>query len=266
MDWIPNALKEVREKKPLVQNITNFVVMNTTANALLTLGASPVMAHAMEELEDMLMIADSLVINIGTLDEHWISSVKEAVKIADDLNKPVVFDPVGAGVTKFRTEVALNLIETGNIDVVRGNFGEIAALLGEYGKTRGVDSVGYNVSKAEELVCKAAEKFDTVVAVTGPIDHVSDGNNTYAIYNGHEMLGRVTGTGCMVTTIIGAFLSVEKPLKATVSALTTFGIVAEKAYEESKYPGSFHTKLYDWLYRINEKTITEKMKVIMVES
>jgi len=265
MEWIAEALEKVRKRKPLVQNITNFVVMNTTANVLLALGASPVMAHAKDELEDMLRIADSLVVNIGTLDEHWISSMEKAVKIASEMKKPIILDPVGAGATKLRTETALKLLETGDITILRGNFGEIAALLGEHGKTRGVDSAAYEKDKAKELAFIAAKEFNTVVAVTGPVDYVSDGREVYAIYNGHEMLGRVTGTGCMVTAITGAFAAVEEPLRAAVSALVVFGIVAEKAYEEAKYPGSFHVKLYDWLYRIDGELINERAKVRKVE-
>lgn len=265
MEWIAKALERVRKRKPLVQNITNFVVMNTTANALLALGASPVMAHARDELEDMLRIADSLVVNIGTLYEHWIPSMEKAVKIASELKKPTVLDPVGAGATKLRTETALRLLEIGDITILRGNFGEIAALLGEHGRTRGVDSATYEEDKAKELALTAAREFNTVVAVTGPVDYVSDGKGVYAVYNGNEMLGRVTGTGCMVTAITGAFAAVEEPLKAAVSALAIFGIAAEKACEEAKYPGSFHVKLYDWLYRIDEELIIERAKVRKVE-
>ncbi len=265
MEWIAKALEKVRKRKPLVQNITNFVVMNTTANVLLALGASPVMAHARDELEDMLRIADSLVVNIGTLDEHWISSMEKAVKIASELEKPTILDPVGAGATKLRTETALRLLEIGDITILRGNFGEIAALLGEHGKTRGVDSAAYEKDRAKELALIAAKEFNIVVAVTGPVDYVSDGGEVYAVYNGHEMLGRVTGTGCMVTAITGAFAAVEEPLRAAVSALVVFGIAAEKAHEEAKYPGSFHVKLYDWLYRIDGELISERAKVRKVE-
>ena len=173
-------------------------VMSTTANALLAIVASPVMA----QLEDMLKIASALVINIGTLDEHWIASVEKAVEIAGKLEKPIVLDPVGAGATRLRTETALNLLDVGAIKVLRGNLSEVAALLGEHGKTRGVDSTAYEKDKAKNLATAAAKEFNTVVAVTGPVDYVSNGKETYAIYNGHELLGMVTGTGCMVTAII----------------------------------------------------------------
>ncbi len=260
MQRIAENLKKLREKKPLVQNITNFVVMNTTANALLAIGASPVMAHALQELEDMLAISDSLVINIGTLDANWVESMKMAIKIAGDLDKPVVLDPVGAGATNYRTTISRNLLKKGNISILRGNFSEIQALIGK-GETRGVDATGYNEENARDLAIKASERFKTTVAVTGKTDFVSDGNKVFAIKNGTPMLGRVTGTGCMVTAIMGAFLGVTEPVSAAVSSLVTFEVAAEKAYEESPYPGGFHIKLYDWLYRIDGEMINERMKV-----
>ena len=260
MEWIGENLRKVREKRPLVQNITNFVVMNTTANALLALGASPVMAHAIEELEDMLNLADALVINIGTLDAHWVESMERAVNIAKMLDKPVVLDPVGAGATNYRTRVAMSILEKGDISILRGNFSEIKSLLGS-GKTRGVDATGYDKNMAQEIAIKAAEKFNTTVAVTGKIDFVSNGNRIFMVENGTPLLGRVTGTGCMVSSIMGAFLGISSPLEAAVSTLVIFGIAAEKASEESPYPGSFHIKLYDWLYRIDERLVENRKRV-----
>ncbi|MFA4647475.1 hydroxyethylthiazole kinase [Pyrococcus kukulkanii] len=264
VEVIGEALKLVREKRPLVHNITNFVVMNSTANALLAIGASPVMAHAQEELEEIIRIADSIVINIGTLDRFWIDSMVKATKVANDLDKPIVLDPVGAGATRLRTETALKILELG-VTVLRGNFGEVSALLGEHGKTRGVDSAEYSEEKAKELALKAAEEFSTVVAITGKVDYISDGKRVYAVYNGHEMLSRVTGTGCMVSAITGAFIAVVEPLVGAVSALATFGIAAEKAYEEAKAPGSFHIKLYDWLYLLRPEDADKLAKVREVE-
>ncbi|AEH45867.1 Hydroxyethylthiazole kinase [Thermodesulfatator indicus DSM 15286] len=261
LENIPKTLENLRKKRPLVQNITNLVVMNVTANALLAIGASPVMAHAEEELEDMLKIADALVINIGTLDRSWIASMEKAVKIATEFGKPIVLDPVGAGATKLRTQVALKLLEAGKISVLRGNLGEIAALLGEEGKTRGVDTSEYKEETAQVIAIKATKRFNLVVAVTGATDYVSDGKELYAIKNGVSLLGKVTGTGCMATSLIGAFCAVTEPLTATVSALTVFGVAAEKAYEEALYPGSFHVRLYDWLYRLNPDLLKEKMEV-----
>lgn len=265
MDFVAKNLTELRNKNPLVQSITNYVVMNSTANSLLALGASPVMAHAKDELEEMVAISSALVINIGTLDEYWIPSMEKAVKIASDLKKPIILDPVGAGATKLRTNTALKILDFGEISVLRGNFGEISALLGEHGKTKGVDSAEYNSNEALEISKNASKEFNLVSAVTGPVDYVSLGNEVYAISNGHPMLSKVTGTGCASTAIIGAFLAVDSPLNAAVSGLTTFGISAEMAFEEAPYPGTFQAKVYDWLYRIDEKLILEKAKVKKVE-
>ena len=260
MGWIGENLIKLREKKPLVQNITNFVVMNTTANALLAIGASPVMSHAIEELEDMLNIADSLVINMGTLDEHWVESMERAVIVAKKYSKPVILDPVGAGATRYRTRIAMKLLNAGEISILRGNFSEIRSLLGE-GTTRGVDASGYNENIAEEIVIRGAEKFNTTVAVTGKVDYVSDGTKIFMVDNGTPLLTRVTGTGCMVTSIMGAFLSVDSPARAAVSSLVVFGIAAEMAENEAPYPGSFHMKLYDWLYKIDDEIIENRKKV-----
>ncbi|MEM0014323.1 MAG: hydroxyethylthiazole kinase [Zestosphaera sp.] len=268
ISWVQLSLDEVRGKRPLVHNITNFVVMNTTANALLALGASPIMAHAVEELEDLVRAADSLVVNIGTLDEGWAYSMLRAVQLARELGKPVVLDPVGAGATRFRTRVALTLLENGKVSVVKGNFGEVSALLGEVGKTKGVDTTVYDESVAKYLVIEVARKFGTVATVTGPADFVSDGRKTYAIRarstNVSRVIGRVTGLGCVVAALIGAYLAVENPLRATMAGLTTFKAAASKASEEAPYPGSFHVKLYDWLYKITGDDIVKEVEVIEV--
>ncbi len=265
MEWIAEALRKVRAKRPLVHNITNYVVMNTTANALLALGASPVMAHAREELEEMISLADALVINIGTLDGERFKSMLEAVRIADRLGKPVVLDPVGAGATRFRTEASLKLLNTGRISIVRGNFGEISALVGSEGLTRGVDAAAYNPDTALRLSQEAAERLGTVVAVTGPRDYVSDGRKTYAVSNGTPLFGRITGAGCIATAVVGAFLSVEEPVKAGVAGLTVLGVAGELAAGEASLPGSFHVKLYDWLYRINGALLKERARVELIE-
>ncbi len=261
---IAENLKAVRSRRPLVHNITNFVVMNSTANALLAIGASPVMAHAPEELEEMINLADSVVINIGTLDERWIDSMFRAVKIAGEYGKPVVLDPVGAGATRFRTSTSLRLLETGNITILRGNYSEMKSLIGEKSRTRGVDSSVYG-EDAARIAFTAANLFNLVAVVTGRIDYGSDGKRVYGVENGTPMLSRVTGTGCMLTAITGAFAAVTEPLEAAISSLAVFGIAAEKAEEESRYPGSFHVSLYDWLYRIDDEVIRDKARVREIE-
>ena len=259
--WISSLLDRVRERRPLVQNITNYVVMNTTANALLAIGASPVMAHSIDELEDMLGLADALVINIGTLDRFWIESMYKAAEIASRMDKPIVLDPVGSGATRLRTDVSLKLLKNYSITVVRGNYSELASLIGDSIRTRGVDTSAYSEEGAKKISIDVAERYDVVAAVTGPVDYVSDGGRIYWVSNGHPMLGRVTGTGCIATALIGAFVAVGEPLEATTSALTVFGVAAEKAFEESSGPGSFHMKLYDWLYRVDSKLVMEMARV-----
>ncbi len=263
------SLERVRSRRPLVHNITNFVVMNTTANALLALGASPIMAHAVEELEDLVRVTDSIVVNIGTLDERWLYSMLKAVQLAKEFGKPVVLDPVGAGATKLRTRAALTLLENSKVSVVKGNFGEVSALLGEVGRTKGVEAMVYEERVAKDLVMRVARRFGTVAAVTGPQDFVSDGRRVYAVKVGSEnvsrVIGRVTGLGCVVAALIGAYLAVEDPLRATVAGLATFKTAASRASKEAPYPGSFHVKLYDWLYRVGGDDLIEEIEVFEIE-
>ena len=270
-DRLNGILEKLRAKRPLVHNITNFVVMNTTANAILALGASPIMAHSPEELEELVSMADSIVINIGTLDSNFIYSMLRALEYAGNLGKPVILDPVGAGATRLRTNVSIMLLETGGVSVVRGNYGEIAALIGEMGKTKGVDRAEYSSWRAVDVVRRVAEKFNIIASVTGPVDYVSNGRDVYAVEVHSpplldEVIHRVTGLGCIVSAIIGSYLAVEEPLLATIAGLATFRVTALKAVEEAPYPGSFHAKIYDWLYRITSRDIVENTKVYRVGS
>ncbi|MEM0241738.1 MAG: hydroxyethylthiazole kinase [Fervidicoccaceae archaeon] len=265
MSWVGESLVKLREKRPLVHNITNYVVMNTTANALLAIGASPIMAHSPEELNDIVSMADAIVINIGTLDERWIYSMLKAARIASENKKPVILDPVGAGATKLRTEISLMLLSSGNISVVKGNYGEILSLLGEMGKTKGVDSAAYVPERAKSIVKEVAEKYNVVAGITGPIDFVSDGKEVYSIQNEitkvRNVIDRVTGLGCMVSAIIGAFLAVETPLRATIGGMAAFKAASTLAATETQLPGSFHIKLYDWLFKIDGESINNTVKI-----
>ena len=251
-----SSLRLIRERRPLVHQITNYVVMNETANATLALGALPVMAHAREEVEEMAAAAAALVLNIGTLSEPWIESMILAGKAANKAGVPVVFDPVGAGATRFRTETAERILLELRISVLRGNAGEIATLTGQEAEMRGVDSIGVG-EPVEEIAQAAARLLGCVVSVTGPIDHVSDGERNLSVANGHELLGVVTGTGCMSTAMTGCFLAVkpEAPLEAAAEALAAFGVAAENAAKEAKGPGSFHAALYDALYNLDPTTL-----------
>jgi hydroxyethylthiazole kinase len=255
-------LRLLREHKPLVHQITNYVVMNETANATLALGALPVMAHAIEEVEEMASVAGALVLNIGTLSQHWIEAMLLAAKAANRAGVPIVLDPVGAGATTLRTETAKRIVGETEMAVVRGNAAEVATLAGRQAEIRGVESLGAADSGAE-LARQAARELGAVVAVTGPVDHVSDAERVVAVSNGHELLGTVSGTGCMSTAITGCFLAVrpEAPLETTAEALAAFGVAGEDAAQGANGPGTFHAQLYDALYNLDPETIDERVRV-----
>jgi hydroxyethylthiazole kinase len=253
------TLRELRARKPLVHQITNYVVMNETANATLALGALPVMAHAPQEVEEMAAAAGALVLNIGTLSEHWVEAMLLAGKAAAG---PIVLDPVGAGATRYRTETAKRLLEELDIAVVRGNAAEIATLAGRDGEIRGVESIGADDSP-DELAKEAATALGCIAAVTGPTDYVSDGQRVIAVSNGHELLGTVSGTGCMATAVTGSFLAVkpDAPLEASAEALVAFGVAGEDAAQAAKGPGTFHAALYDALYNLDPETLDDRARV-----
>ena len=250
----------IRERKPLVHQITNYVVMNETANATLALGALPVMAHALQEVEEMARAASALVLNIGTLSDAWVESMVLAGLAANRAGVPVVLDPVGAGATTYRTETSRRLLAELRIAVVRGNSAEIATLAGKRAQIRGVEALG---AGSPELAREAARELGMVVAVTGPVDHVSDGETVHAVANGHELLGTVTGTGCMATAITGCFLGVraDDPLAAATKALVAFGVAGEDAAKKAKGPGSFHVGLYDALYDLDPRKLDSRAKL-----
>jgi len=257
-----STLRLIRERKPLVHQITNYVVMNETANATLALGALPVMAHAREEVEEMVGLAGALVLNIGTLSPHWVEAMLAAGKAANSVGVPVVLDPVGVGATGYRTETARRIIGDVDIAVLRGNRGEVATLVGVSAEVRGVESIGTGGEPAE-LACTAAESLGLVVSVTGPVDHVSDGRSVLAVANGHELLAAVTGTGCMSSALTGCFLAVkrEAPLVAAAEALAAFGVAAEDAARDAKGPGSFHVGLYDALANLDLDTLDARARI-----
>jgi len=253
-------LRAIRERKPLVHQITNYVVMNETANATLALGALPVMAHARQEVEEMASAAGALVLNIGTLSEPWVEAMLLAGGAANRAGVPVVLDPVGAGATRYRTATAQRLLEEVEFAVVRGNAAEVATLAGQEAEIRGVESVGAGATA--ELARAAARALGCVAAVTGRVDHVSDGERHVSVANGHELLGTVTGTGCMATAMTGCFLAVQPdPLEAAAEALVAFGVAAEDAAAGAKGPGSFHVALYDELAALDPVTLDARAKV-----
>ena len=255
-------LTAIRERKPLVHQITNYVVMNETANATLALGALPVMAHACEEVEEMAALASALVLNIGTLSPPWVEAMVAAGRAANAAGVPVVLDPVGAGATSYRTETARRLLTEVDVAVVRGNAAEIATLAGRNAEIRGVESIGAGDSAAD-LASVAAQELDTVVTVTGALDHVSDAEQTFVVANGDPLLATITGSGCMATAVTGCFLAVrpDAPLAAAAEALVAFGVAGEDAARKAKGPGSFHVALYDALYDLDPAKLDGRAKV-----
>jgi hydroxyethylthiazole kinase len=256
------SLRSLRERRPLIHQITNYVVMNETANATLALGALPVMAHAREEVEEMVGLAGALVLNIGTLSEHWIESMLIAGRAANERGIPIVLDPVGAGATRYRTATAKRLLDELEVAVVRGNAGELATLVGAEAEVRGVESIAAP-GDPEELARDAARALGAVAAVTGPVDHVSDGDTSVRVANGHELLATVSGTGCMSTAITGSFLAVkaEAPLEAAAEALVAFGVAGEDAAEKARGPGTFHAGLYDALAALDPDTLDSRARI-----
>lgn len=255
-------LKNVREKKPLVHNITNYVVMNYTANALLACGASPVMAHAIEEVEEMVAMAGALVLNIGTLSLPWIEAMLKAGKRANALKIPVILDPVGSGATRLRTNTAKRIMEEISIQVLRGNASEVLSL-GEDKtvSTKGVDSV-HTVDQATETAMSLAKELKTTLAITGAVDLITDGNRVYRVENGHALMGCVTGTGCTATAIIAAFLAVDPDsLEAAATGLSYFGLAGEIAAARASGPGSFQIALLDALYLMKEEDLKAGAKI-----
>jgi hydroxyethylthiazole kinase len=244
-----------------VHQITNYVVMNETANATLALGALPVMAHAREEVEEMVALAGALVLNIGTLSPHWVDAMLAAGRAANAKGIPVVLDPVGAGATRYRTETAKRILDEVDVTVLRGNAGEVATLVGVDAEVRGVESVGAG-GDPYDIAREAARALGVVASVTGPIDHVSDGERVAKVSNGDAMLATITGTGCMASTVTGCFLAVaDSPYDGAVEGLVAFGVAGEDAARGAKGPGTFHVNLYDALAALDPETLDERAKV-----
>lgn len=248
------ALANLRKKQPVVHNITNQVVTNTTANALLAIGASPVMAHAPEEMADMVSIASALVINTGTPSKPQLAAMIKAIQTAQEQGKPWILDPVGAGATTYRLKLNTELLEL-KPTAIRGNASEILTLLTGEPTGRGVDSDSSSDDTLDYLQEQAA-RLGTVLAVTGATDYIADGKRLVKITNGHPLMARVTGTGCTATAITGAFLaSSDDYWTAVVSSIACLGIAGEKAAFIAKGPGSLQMHLLDELYQLDAEVI-----------
>lgn len=251
------CLSDIREQAPLIHNITNFVVMNSSANILLALGASPVMAHAAAEVEDMAAIASALVLNIGTLDKPLIESMILAGKAANRTGIPVVLDPVGAGATRMRTEASLRILKECRVDVIRGNASEILSLWDAGVSTRGVDSSFY---LSDDVVASAqtiAKSNNLVVAISGQEDCITDGSETWRVQNGHPLMTRVTGMGCGLSAVTAAFC-VANPfnlVRSVSAAFVFYGLCGELAGRSNGKPGTFFTAFIDTLFSTGSEEI-----------
>ena len=256
-----SCLQAIRRETPLVQNITNLVSMDVVANGLLALGASPAMVHAIEEIEDFAELADALTVNIGTLSSAWTPSMAKAADLMNEKGKPWVLDPVGVGATAYRTSIARELLALGPA-VVRANASEILALAGVApGSAKGVDST-HGSHQAIDAARELARRSGAVVAVTGAIDHVTDGERTLSVGNGHPMMTRVTALGCTCSAVVAACLAVEpEPLAAAASALAVFGLAAERAAADAAGPGSLRWRLLDELAGLDETTLLEGVRI-----
>jgi len=255
---IQNALNSVREQKPLIVNITNYVVMNTTANALLAIGASPIMAHSQGEMSEMMAIADALVINIGTLDSLWIPRMRYAIQQANAFNKPIILDPVGCGATTLRTELAKELAGMSTHLIIRGNASELIAFSGRHSQTKGVDSQDSS-DAAQSAAQKLIHDYQCHVILSGEIDFIISGTNQYSLYNGSSMMPSATGMGCTLSALTAAFAAVGE--NTGLAATAIMGIAGEIAAEKSAGPGSLQVNLIDTLYSMNTTTIANRLRM-----
>ncbi len=257
--------ENVREQVPLIHQITNYVTVGDCANVTLAIGASPVMADDLAETEDIAAISSALVLNMGTLNERTIASMLASGKRANALGIPVIFDPVGAGASGLRNKTAKKILEQVDISILRGNLSEISFLAGQKASTRGVDvSAADAENDGTAIAQNTARQYRCVTAITGAVDIVSDGERTIAIKNGHPMLSKVTGTGCMTTALTAAFAAVsEDYLAAAVSGITAMGVAGEIAFEKAgdRGTGSFRIALMDAVSMLNSELIEARAKV-----
>jgi hydroxyethylthiazole kinase len=261
-DSIWADIQRIRAEAPLVHNITNYVVMNVTANALLALGASPVMAHAEEEVAEMTAISRALVLNIGTLSPPWIAAMFKAGGAARRNGLPIVLDPVGAGATNYRTETARRLLDELAPAIVRANASEIRALASDERATRGVDSAHAPEDAAVAGAALAARTGGVVVA-SGAIDLIVSAGAVARVSNGHPMMAKVTGMGCTASALAGAFAAVNPSARdAALNAMAVMGIAGELAAEGAPGPGTFLARFLDALYLMSEADIRGRLKVL----
>lgn len=274
---IENNIKSIREKNALTHCITNSVTINDCANAVLAIGGSPFMAEDAEELEEVVTIADVLVINIGKLSKTQIESMKISAKKANETNTPIILDPVGVGVTNLRNKTTMDLIENYEITVIRGNISEIKAIaklmgiLDESNTAKGVDVnaddiiTEDNLKDNGEIIKELASKLNTTILASGPIDILTDGKTTIAIDNGDDMMPLITGSGCMLSSIVGSCIGGSNPLEGSLVAILAMNIAGEKARakvdEKNEGTGSFRTYLIDYLYKTNAESLVNEANI-----
>jgi hydroxyethylthiazole kinase len=259
-----SALEDLRAKRPLVHNITNYVAMSVSANVLLALGASPAMVHAVEEVEDFLAISDALCVNIGTLSPPWVEAMHAAVTKANTLGKPWVLDPVGCGATPYRTKAAAELAAL-KPAIIRGNASEILSLAGQTGSGKGQSKGVDSTAKADDAVSAAAalaESTGAVVAVTGAIDYVCGRATLAAIQTGHALMPLSTALGCSLSAVTAAFAAVRPPREAAIAALAVFGAAGSAAAEHARGPGHLPADICDALYRMDRETLGRFAKLV----
>lgn len=264
LDDIVNNLSLVKRESPLIHHITNFVTVNDCANIVLALGGSPVMTDDIREVEDMVSISSALVLNIGAVDPHISEAMLLACKKANEVGIPVVLDPVGVGSTTFRTDFTQKILDEMKVSVICGNMSEIKVLAGVKTQVKGVDSTDTTIG-GEEIAEKLALKLGCIVAATGKKDIITSGGETYIIENGHEMMSRVTGTGCMCTSLIGTYSAVSNNLlQSAIAGVLTMGLAGEKSFHSLKKnegTGTFRVRLIDNVSNLTGEEILQNAKV-----
>ena len=277
LEKINQTLTQIKEKNPLTHCITNTVTINDCANASLAIGGSPIMAEDIEEVEEITTIASALVINIGTLTKLQIESMKLSAKTANKTDTPIILDPVGVGVSKLRNDTTIDLIENYDIATIRGNISEIKAiakltgLIDENNTAKGVDVniddiiTEENIETNGRIIKELAAKLNTTILASGPIDILSDGKTTVAIYNGDDMMPLITGSGCMLSTIVGSCVGGSSPLEGSLVAILAMNIAGEKARakvdEKDEGTGSFRAYLIDYLYKTDAESLASESKI-----
>ena len=277
LDKINDTLNQIKQRNPLTHCITNSVTINDCANAVLAIGGSPFMAEDAEELEEVVTIADALVINIGKLSKEQINSMNVSAEVANKTNTPIVLDPVGVGVTELRNKTTLNLIDNYKMAAIRGNISEIKAIakltgiIDENNTAKGVDVniddiiTEENLNANGEIIRELANRLNTTILASGPIDILSDGKTTIAIDNGDDMMPLITGSGCMLSSIVGSCIGGSSPLEGSLVAILAMNLAGEKAREKvdekDEGTGSFRTYLIDYLYKTNAESLVNESNI-----